>query len=245
MSLGFILCNVFERTVAFWKYQIFSSGSCAHFYSPCTLGTEMSFFHSLWNAKASPCTQGASRGSAAGIQGRCSRRLPRERWYLPGEGNCYRWLWRSEQRDWADLSIHPGESTRRGNVFSWFLGRWPFAFCANYGCSSRWVLLYLSWGNQDSWHKVHGLHKTFVCEGVKSWPGWAIGTWVDFTGAQSRRKPLNLSLRCQRADGAITILGHHRSHRKCFLIFPKVPIQSQLGLLITSFFQVTNFLQPP
>lgn len=33
----------------------------------------------------------------------------------------------------------------------------PFAFCANYGCSSRWVLLYLSWGNQVSWHKIPGL----------------------------------------------------------------------------------------
>lgn len=42
MSLGFILDKVLEKTVAFWKKQLFSSGSCAD-QCPHTLGAEMSF----------------------------------------------------------------------------------------------------------------------------------------------------------------------------------------------------------
>lgn len=138
--------------------------------------------------------------------------------------------------------IRDKECTRRGNVFPWLVGRWPFAFCANYGCSSRWVF-----GTWAGLMKPHGT-KHLVCSRLlyeKVWSpdqAWAVGTWADTPSAESKRKPLNLSLGCQRAAGARTILGHHYSHRKCFLIFPKMSIQSHLDWLITSCFQVINFL---
>lgn len=85
-------------------------------------------------------------------------------------------------------------------MFSWLLSRWPFAFCANYGFSSRWVLLYLgvlSWSNQASWHRIRGLLRTSI-RGVKSWPGLGccfvlFDTLVAFSSAESRSKTLNLS----------------------------------------------------
>lgn len=60
----------------FWKYQIFSSGSCANRCPPCTLGTEMSF-STLWNTKVVPCTHGASCGSAVWLQGRMLQKITR------------------------------------------------------------------------------------------------------------------------------------------------------------------------
>lgn len=89
--------------------------------------------------------------------------------------------------------------------------------------------------------KPHGT-KYLVCSRLsceKVWSfdlAWAAGTQVALASAEPRRKPLNLSLRYQRADGAITIPGHHHSHRKPFLLFPELSMQSQLDWLITSFF---------
>lgn len=86
-------------------------------------------------------------------------------------------------------------------MFSELLSRWSFAFCANYGFSSRWVLLYLgvlSWSNRASWRKIRGLLRTLIGEGVKSRPGVGccfalFDSRVAFTGAESRSKTLNLS----------------------------------------------------
>lgn len=88
--------------------------------------------------------------------------------------------------------------------------------------------------------KTHGTNcSRLLCEKVWSLDqAWAVGTWVGFTSAESRRKALNLSLRCQRTGVVITILGHH--HRRCFLIFPKTPIQSQLSWLEQVFFRLLS-----
>lgn len=209
IRLGFILRKDFERTVAFWKYWILGSGSCAIRRPPCIFSNRNVLLRSVWNTRVAPCTPGASCGSpvwllwestAEGYRGRDDSRRGKA---ATTDG------FRCQNREIELIPPFLWERAdrRRDNVSSELLSRWSFAFCANYGFSSRRVLLYLgvlSWSNRASWGKIHGLLRTLIGEGVKSWPG--VGCcFALFDSKELRSKTLNLSWRCHRAGVAITI----------------------------------------